>query len=164
MADSLAGDLAKEPDPRILLARRFDDLALHRSIGRVRSAEVMATKKARGLWAFVFLVGIVLVVWLILLARWTDPMWYSARYWVHTGQVHWTAKAADCSGCRKVVTAYNADGQPVGGDQVPRCKHDLHIGRNVITYDGRTWTPLPLGGSCPDLKVASVEIRWTKAN
>ena len=119
--------------------------------------------KNQGLWAFMVLISI-LVIWFILPARWTDPMWYSAKYWVHTDQVDWAAKPADCQGCRKIVTAYNVDGQPVAGDGVPRCRHDLRIGRNVTSYDGRTWAPLPLGTSCPDLKVNHVEIRWTRAN
>jgi hypothetical protein len=119
--------------------------------------------KNYALWAFAVLASI-LLMWFILPARWVDPVWYSAKYWVHTDHVHCTAKPADCQGCRKVVTAYNVDGQPVAGDGVPRCRHDLRIGRNVASYDGRTWAPLPLGTACPDLKVKNVEIRWTKAN
>ena len=124
----------------------------------------MAAPKSRALSGIALLISLALVIWLFLPARWTDPLWYSAKYWVHADQIHCAAKPADCNGCRvkKVVTAYNVDGQPVGGDQVPRCKHDLRIGRNIITYDGRTWAALPLGESCPDLKVSNVEITWTK--
>jgi hypothetical protein len=120
-------------------------------------------RKNHGLWVCIGLAN-ALLVWFILPARWTDPMWYSAKYWVYPDRVHCAAKPAECQGCRKVVTAYNVDGQPVAGDEVPRCRHDLRIGRNVVSNDGRTWAPLPLGTSCPDLKVKNVEIRWTKAN
>jgi hypothetical protein len=124
----------------------------------------MAAGKNKALWAVASLAILALAIWLLVPARWSDPVWYSAKYWVHTAQVHCAAKPADCNGCRlkKVVTAYNADGQAVGGDRVPRCKHDLRIGRNIITYDGRTWDALPLGRSCPDLKVSNVEITWTR--
>jgi hypothetical protein len=124
----------------------------------------MAARKSYGVWGLALLMAAALVTWFLLPARWTDPAWYSAKYWVHTAQVHCAAKPTDCNGCRlkKVVTAYNVDGQPVGGDQVPRCKHDLRVGRNIVTYDGRTWEALPLGKSCPDLKVSDVEITWSK--
>jgi hypothetical protein len=105
--------------------------------------------------------------------RWTDTEWYSAKYWVPANEVHWTAKPTDCDGkqvssdgkgChfQKNVIAYNAAGEPVAGDNVPRCKHDLKVGRNIITYDGRTWASLPLGKACPDLKATDVEVSWTK--
>jgi hypothetical protein len=124
--------------------------------------------------AAILLAGAALVIGFILPERWSDPLWYSAKYWVGTGEVHWTAKPTDCDSrqpsdgraChyKKAVTAYNLQGQPVAGDDVPRCRHDLRTGRNIVSYDGRSWAPLPLGGSCPDLTVKDVQVRWIKVD
>ncbi len=123
----------------------------------------MAKRISPFVGSLVFLAGFALVAWFILPARLTNAIWYSAKYWVYIDQVHCTSKPADCGECRKVVTAYNVDGQLVGGDAAPRCKHDLRVGRDLITYDGKTWTAIPLGQSCPDPRVSNVQISWTKA-
>jgi hypothetical protein len=127
----------------------------------------MATKKNNGIWALALLASAALVIWLILPSRWTDPVWYSIKFWVHSDQVHWTARPTDCDsakGChyKKTVVAYNGNGDPVAGDGVPICKHDIHHGSNVISYDAETWSQLPIGTPCPDKMVKNVEIKWTK--
>jgi hypothetical protein len=116
-----------------------------------------------------------LIVWFVLPTSWTDPFLYSTEYTITTEQVHWNTKPADCDwghaplgdkGChfKKTVTAFNAAGEVVGGDDAPTYGNDTKTGKPIISYDkGKTWAWLPEDApKIPDLKVKSVEIGWNK--
>jgi hypothetical protein len=54
------------------------------------------------------------------------------------------------------VTAYNADGAPVGGDRAPKYRTDSANGRLYASYDGGETWGVYTGGPLPDPTVARV--------
>lgn len=77
-------------------------------------------------------------------------VWYAATYGVPTDTIHVAAQPSDCDfmhaplgqkGCRyeSTVTAYNAAGEVVGGDDAPKYGHDTKTGKPIISWDnGKT--------------------------
>jgi hypothetical protein len=137
----------------------------------------MATKNNDGSGCFVVVLALLgLFVWFFILpARWTDPIQYSMEYSINSDQVHWTPEPTDCDfihaplgakGChyKKTVTAYNAAGYAVAGDDAAKWGHDTNTGKPIISYDnGKTWAWLPADApTTPDLTVKMVEIDWVK--
>jgi len=114
-----------------------------------------------------------LIIWFILPDSWTDPWLYSTEYQINSDQVHRNDKPTDCDfmhaplgdkGCRykKTVTAHDAAGYPVAGDNAPRYDKNAS-GNPIISYDdGKTWLLWPADTPGPDLTVKTVEIRWIK--
>jgi hypothetical protein len=104
--------------------------------------------------------------------HWNDNLWWSVKYGVPYGQVRMNSKPADCNflqaplgikGCSFAprVTAYNAAGVVVGGDNSPKYGHDTKTGRPIVSLDnGRTWERYDY--PMPDLTTKTVEVRWTK--
>jgi hypothetical protein len=136
----------------------------------------VATNKNEGsLGGFIVLIILALIIWFILPASWTDPILYSMEYSINSGQVHWNAKPTDCDfihaplgdkAChyKKTVTAYDAAGYVVAGDDAPKYGHDTNTGKPIISYDnGKSWNWLPTDApATPDLTVKRVEIDWVK--
>jgi rubredoxin len=132
---------------------------------------VTQTKNDFSFGSLIFVIILGLIVWLILPVRWTDPFLYSTEYQINGDQVHRNNKPSDCDfmfaplgdkGChyKKTVTAYNAAGNAVAGDDAPRYSNNTY-GNPIISYDdGKTWQVLD--SPAPDLKVKSVEIDWVK--
>jgi hypothetical protein len=140
----------------------------------------MATSKnldnVQGCLSGLVILGVLgLIAWFILPARWTNPILYGLKYGVNADQVHWNDEPTDCDwdhaplgskGChyKKTVSAYNADGRLVAGDDAPKYGRDVKTGRPIISYDeGKTWTLMPEDAPNPvDLTAKRVEIGWTK--
>jgi hypothetical protein len=135
----------------------------------------LTDKVAVTFWFFVIFILPALIIWFILPNRWTDLIVYSTVYSVSTRQVHWNDKPTDCDwghaplgdkGChyKKSVTAYNAAGNVVAGDDAPTYGKDTKTGKPIISYDnGKTWTWLPEDApTASDLQVKSVDIGWIK--
>jgi hypothetical protein len=122
------------------------------------------------------------VMWLGLMAwllwpgngdHWNDTLWWSVKYRVNYSGVHISPKPADCDflhaplgikGCsfKSRVSAYNAAGNFVGGDDAPKYGNDAQTGRPIISWDnGKTWDWYP-ASTTPDKTVQTVEVRWTK--
>ena len=60
-----------------------------------------------------------------------------------------------------LVSAYNANGHMVGGDDAPKYAHDVKTGKPIISWDnGETWEVF--GGDIPDQKAKSVTVVWHK--
>lgn len=60
------------------------------------------------------------------------------------------------------VTAYNAAGDLVGGDDAPKYSHDTKTGKPIISWDdGKTWVWFARA-DIPDQKVKSVIVTWSK--
>jgi hypothetical protein len=103
-----------------------------------------------------------------------NKAWYSLKYSVFPDAVHIDAQPSDCDfmhaplgskGChyKAVVTAYNATGAVVGGDDAPKYSHDTKTGKPIISYDnGKTWDWLT-AGDVPDPVIKSVIVTWVKA-
>jgi hypothetical protein len=106
-------------------------------------------------------------------------LWLSLQYKVSPSAVSIDAPPADCDfvhaplgskGCHyeRRVTAYNADGDVVGGDHAPKYRHDTKTGELIISWDGgKTWDwwrgdPFASRFGFVDLKVSRVEVTWTK--
>jgi hypothetical protein len=133
-------------------------------------AQKNETSLADTFWGLVVLGVLGLIVWGVLPDRWTDKIKYSMEYSVDTAQVHWNNKPTDCDwshaplgekDCRykKTVSAYNAAGYLVGGDDAPKYAKNVY-GNTIVSYDeGKTWSVVP---DNPDLKIKSIEIGWTK--
>jgi len=115
------------------------------------------------------------VAWFFLPDSWTDPLEYSMEYSINFDQVHWNDKPTDCDfihaplgikGChyRKTVTAHNAAGYSVAGDDAPIYGNDTNTGKPIISYDkGKNWAWLADDApKVPDLKVKRVDIGWVK--
>jgi hypothetical protein len=128
----------------------------------------MATENNLGCWVPITLAAI---VWFFLPASWFWHLWYSVEYSVATDQVDWKAKPSDCDwgraplgekGCHyeKTVTAFNAAGDVVGGEDAPTYGTDAQTGKPTISYDkGKTWA---WAHTAPDLTVKRVQIGWVK--
>jgi hypothetical protein len=111
--------------------------------------------------------------WTNTLNSWTDTLWYAAEYKVSMDNVHTNKKPKDCDwmraplgdkGChfKRIVAAFNASGEQVGGDDAPKYSRDTKTGKPIVSYDnGKTWGWFP-APEAPDLKVKNVEVRWTK--
>jgi hypothetical protein len=96
------------------------------------------------------LIILVLVVYVILPPSWTDPLLYETEYQIAKNQVHWHYRPTDCdfmhapvgnNGCsyKKIVTAYNAAGEAVEGDNAPKYATNTHGDITVSHDDGKTW-------------------------
>jgi len=92
-------------------------------------------------------------------------------YQINTEQFHRDPKPTDCDfmraplgdkGCRykKMVTAYNAAGEPIGGDNAPKYSTNESNHAIVSFDDGKTWRLL--AGSRLDSKVNRVDVYWIK--
>jgi hypothetical protein len=123
-------------------------------------------------WGFLIIVG--LFAWFFWVPySWTNAVWYAVKYRVSIDQVHTDDKPSDCDWGRAplgnkachfkaVVTAYNAAGVVVGGDDAPKYGHDSKTGQPIVSYDdGKTWAWLP-ASAIPDPKIKTVTIRWAK--
>jgi hypothetical protein len=63
----------------------------------------------------------------------------------------------------KTVTAYNAQGLQVGGDQTPLYSNDTNTNKAIISHDnGKSWDWLPDEIKSVDRKVTRVVVIWTK--
>lgn len=133
---------------------------------------VTQTKKEFSFGGLIGWIVFALIVWFILPASWTDPFLYSTVYQINSDEVHRSDRPTDCDfmhaplgdkGCsyKKMVTAYNAAGNAVGGDNAPIYNKNTDNNTIVSYDDGKTWQLL--GTSRPDSKVAKVEIYWVKA-
>jgi hypothetical protein len=68
-------------------------------------------------------------------------------------------------GCHyeKTVTAYNAAGIPIGGDDAITYGRDDKTGKPTFSLDGgKTWDWLPPDAPAPDRKVVKVQVGWKK--
>ena len=116
------------------------------------------------------------LIWCIVLAvdnSTVKTVWYAAEYQISTGKIHVDAKPQDCNfmhaplgnkDCHyeSVVTAYNAAGELVGGDDAPKYSHDIKTGKPIVSWDGgKSWVWFP-GAEIPDQKVNAVCVSWTK--
>ena len=118
----------------------------------------------------VILVVLGLIVWSILPDSFTDKIKYSTAFQIDAAQVHWNNPPTDCDfmhaplgekSChyKKTVTAYNAAGYPVAGNDAPKYAKNAN-GNTIVSYDeGKTWSVLE---SSVDLRIKTVEIGWTK--
>ena len=131
----------------------------------------MSENSGSGGWVF-WLVGAGVVTW-IYWAGGINQVWYSLQYSVGADKVHVDAKPKDCDfmhapigdkGCsyKASVTAYNATGELVGGDDAPKYGHDTKTGKPIISRDnGKTWDWYS-GADVPNSKVDSVIVTWLK--
>ena len=135
----------------------------------------MATQNNIGdtFWGLVVLAALGFFVWIVLPDSWTDKIKYSVEYSVDASQVHRSDRPTDCDFMRaplgnkdchykKTVTAYNAAGYPVAGDDAPKYAKNAY-GNTIISYDeGKTWTVSDTPNL--DLRIKTVEIGWTRVN
>jgi hypothetical protein len=101
------------------------------------------------------------------------PVFYGLQYSVPTEAVEWKPKPSDCDflhapiggkGCHyeKTVRAFNAAGQPIGGDDAITFGRDDKTGKQIVSFDGgKTWDWLPAEAN-PDVKVTRVVVGWKK--
>jgi hypothetical protein len=133
--------------------------------------ETVTAEEAGGaFWVLVLLGG---AGWYFAPNSWTDPIRYSTQYKVNYSQVYRRDKPSDCDydfaplgkkGCyyQKVVGAYNAAGDLVGGDNAPKYDHDRQTGKPIISYDdGKSWA-WAVAVTPDDLTIKTVRIGWTK--
>ena len=143
---------------------------------RARSSQSLAAQGnksgiAETLGGLIILGVLGLIVWSILPDSWTDKIKCSMEYSVDLAQVRRNIKPTDCDfmhaplgdkSChyKKTVSAYNAAGDAVAGDDAPKYAKNTY-GNTIVSYDeGKTWTVLDT--PAPDLRIKSVEIGWTK--
>jgi hypothetical protein len=115
------------------------------------------------------------IVWILLPASWTAPLLYSVIYETQTSKVHYVEKPKDCEfihaplgdkSChyKKVVSAYNLEGELIGGDDAPEFSQDKNTNKPIVSYDnGKTWTFL-VEGQRPDRRVERVDVDWTRVS
>ena len=126
-----------------------------------------------------FISPVIAVVAAILIADnvgstdWFNKGWYSLRYFVPPNQIHVDVQPPDCDfmhaplgskGCQyeAVITAYNAAGDLVDGQDAPKYGHDSNTGKPIISWDkGKTWTWIAVA-DVPDQKIKSVNVSWVK--
>jgi hypothetical protein len=146
---------------------------VYNSSSQQTKAATVRTKKDFSFGTLINLIILALIAYVILPASWTDPFLYSTEYSINSDRVHRNNRPTDCDfmhaplggkGChyKKTVTAYNAVGNPVGGDGGVRYSKNT-IGNPIVSYDdGKTWQVLPADSPVPDLTVKTVEIDWIK--
>jgi hypothetical protein len=122
---------------------------------------------------FWLLVVLGVFAWILMPHSWTNAVWYGVKYKIPVDQVYTSNKPSDCDwtyaplgnkGCyyKAVVSAFNAAGDLVGGDDAPKYGKDSKTGKPIISYDdGKTW-----GWSYADanLHVKTVRVEWIKIN
>lgn len=94
-------------------------------------------------------------------------------YAVSPGRIQIEPKPTDCDfmraplgekGCHydETVTAYNAEGDVVGGDNAPRYSNDTKTGKPIISWDnGKTWEWLA-ADHVPDQTIKTLQVTWHK--
>jgi hypothetical protein len=115
------------------------------------------------------------ILWILLPASWTAPLLYSVIYETQTSKVHYVEKPKDCEfmhaplgdkSChyKKVVYAYNLEGELIGGDDAPKFSEDKNTNKPIVSFDnGKTWT-FWLEGKGPDRRVERVDVDWTRVS
>jgi len=115
-----------------------------------------------------------LCAWVFIPTSWTNAIWYGVKYEVHFNQVYTSNKPSNCDwthsplgdkGCyyKAVVSALNAAGDLVGGDNAPKYSKDK-TGKSIISYDdGKTWR-WSYAEATPDLRAKTVRVEWTKVD
>jgi hypothetical protein len=106
-------------------------------------------------------------------SAWTNSVWYAAQFGVSPTAVHSVDKPKDCDfihaplgdkGCsyKAVATAYNADGVPLRGENLPRFGKDTNTGKTIISYDdGKHWDWY-VGTSAEPDKITTVTVTWKR--
>jgi hypothetical protein len=98
------------------------------------------------IWGLFLLAVLAVIVWSILPDRLTDKIKYSAEYSVEPAQVHWNDKPTDCDfmhaplgekSChyKKTVSAYNAAGYLVGGDDATQYAKNANPFVHTLVHD-----------------------------
>jgi hypothetical protein len=117
----------------------------------------------------------VFVVWLIIPSRWVWTEIYVQKFDVSWNDVEWNREPQDCDwgrsplgskGCHynRQVTAYNFEGQPVGGDNAPQYVSDA-TGNTKVSFDnGKTWKWASDYGTVPNIQAAKVVVDWEKVS
>lgn len=128
------------------------------------------TSLERSLWWLIVVAAV--VYWGSDIRAWLAGPFYAFLYGV--SEVHVDARPKDCDfmqaplgskGChyKMVVTAYNATGDQVGGDDAPRYNRDTQTGKPIISWDHRkTWQWMPSATDVPDPKIKSVYVSFIK--